>query len=146
MKINERLKHAIMWYSVPFQAFTSSRTNDIHNFRLNLMYLKIFKEGDYYIIPSMLMHLMYNTTFEHKDNNLELAVPLSLCRECNYKSVDSILTNIISHRYSRDSELLKITSDKYGTYYGNKGMVLYSLNFIRRCLIKGLQIIVCAPV
>lgn len=127
MKINARLEEILNNRLFPGHSlFASRRAYNIYKPNLNTAFLKsvVDREEHTVIIPCFMFlpytQMVCNANFSVTD----VAIPLSVGTFQSYKSADSILTNILRYIPYRDMELSKITSEKYGTYYGTEGIIL----------------------
>lgn len=129
MKIGRSLKNNIVLKSFPFyNIYGGMRTFNIHGNNINSLFLKNITDGDYVIIPSPLLFnfIQYNTIDGINLYKSNIIAPLSYEYPANYKSVESLINNLLCYMPQRDRFIRKITSEKYGTYYGSEGMILNS--------------------
>lgn len=126
MKISNRLSSILTNRSYPFNGrITQYRKCNLHGSDLNHRFIHTVNEDNYFIVP---VPMLYNFIEENKDSTSKsnIIYPLSLSISYNIKTLDSMVARILQYNMRKDSELIKVVSEKYGIYYGSEGMILDS--------------------
>lgn len=135
MKITKRLKRTIESGLLNSYALSTTRSSYLHAHHLK-MFASPFIEGDRFELPSFL-----HSTGIYKDliDDTRSIVPIGKNNaNSSYKTVDSILNRILNFKGSVDMGILGVTSDKYGTWYGCRGLLLdKDFNVILMSVIEG---------
>ena len=126
MKISARLNNVIDRYLLYPSAITGSlRRVDINDNPANSLFLNIKSDSDKIEIPVFL----YDTAIDYIKHaggkfNTDIIIPLNYSFCNNYRTVDSILGYLLASSPRLDEEIRKNSSEKYGTYYGGRGIIL----------------------
>lgn len=135
MKITKGLKRTIESELLGSYELSTVRSSQLHEHPLK-MFANPFKEGDRFEIPTFL-----HSTSIYKDliSNTRSIVPIGKnSTNSSYKTVDSILNKILNFKGSVDLGILGVTSDKYGTWYGCRGLLLdKDFNVVLMSVIEG---------
>ena len=135
MKITKGLKRTIESELLGSYALSTTRSSYLHEHHLK-MFASPFIEGDRFELPSFL-----HSTDIYKDliDDTRSIVPIGKNNaNSSYKTVDSILNRILNFKGSVDLGILGVTSDKYGTWYGCKGLLLdKDFNVVLMSVIEG---------
>lgn len=120
MILSEKLKRAIH-YSLfsPVRILSHIRCWDLNKHNVNNLFLCTFRKQDSTEVPL----IIFDSITEY---NLPFNTVVSMSTEgryCPYKTVDSIVSYFIESNIHLDSELHKLESEKYGTYYGGRGVI-----------------------
>lgn len=126
MKVSARLENILLHRSFPFHAImSSSRKSNIQDCDVNTRLLHTIDDEGVFIVPVPLLCEFVNVNVISSDI-INIVSPLSIAAPCQVKTVDSMVSYILKHNMRKDSELMKVVSEKYGTYYGTEGMILDS--------------------
>lgn len=100
--------------------YGGSRNARIQEHTINKLFLNVYKEENSIEIPLLLHDSFLNST------NLEesFIIPLGIGRTTEYKTVDAIISCIIGSTPYLDREIICVNSEKFGTYYGARGIIL----------------------
>ena len=135
MKITKGLKRTIESELLNSYALSTTRSSYLHEHHLK-MFASPFIEGDRFELPSFL-----HSTDIYKDliDDTRSIVPIGKNNaNSSYKTVDSILNRILNFKGSVDLGILGVTSDKYGIWYGCKGLLLdKDFNVVLMSVIEG---------
>lgn len=121
MIISEKLRRAIHFSLFSLVRIASHpRCWDLNNHNVNNLFLRAFRKQDSIEVP-----LIISSSIIEYGLPFNTIVPMSTeGRYCPYKTVDSIVSCFIESVIYTDSELHKLESEKYGTYYGGRGVIL----------------------
>lgn len=126
MKISSRLEAILLNRSFPFRAIMHSiRKSNIQDCDINTRLLHTINDGDVFIVPVPILCEFVNVNVISSDI-VNIVSPLSIAAPCHIKTVDSMVSYMLKHNMRKDSELIKVVSEKYGTYYGAEGIILDS--------------------
>lgn len=126
MKISNRLSSILVNRSYPFNGRISyHRKCNLHGSDVNHRFIHTVNEDNYFIVP---VPMLYSFVEENKGSTSKsnIVYPLSLSLSYNIKTLDSMVARILQYTMRNDNELIKVISEKYGTYYGSEGMILDS--------------------
>ena len=127
MKISNRLETILINRSFSFRSPQySSRKSTIYDTDVNTRFVRTINEGDTFIVPTFMMSDFAYPYLRNNEIRKNIVYPMSIGCPYYIKSVDSIVSYILKNNIRLDSELIKIISEKYGTYYGTEGLILNS--------------------
>lgn len=117
MKISARLSRVIDRKILPFVLNCNYRRSaSIHSHKLNKLFVTSHHSNNIVEIPLFAGNLFY------KDPNI--IKPLCIQGSYTYKTVDSILYTILNNQSRLDDEIIKVSSEKFGEYYGTNGLIM----------------------
>jgi hypothetical protein len=103
----------------------SSRKSNIQDCDVNTILLHTIDDEGAFIVPVPILCEFVNANVISSDI-ANIVSPLSIAVPCHVKTVDSMISYMLKHNMRKDSEIIKVVSEKYGTYYGAEGMILDS--------------------
>ena len=127
MKINARLEGTIINRLFLYHSyFSTRRVNNVYSPSLNTSFIRTLlnTEDNTVIIPGFIFNVYTKSINSNNIGTFDSVLPLSIGYNQEYKSPDSILVNLLTYMPCRDNGLTKITSAKYGTYYGAEGFIM----------------------
>lgn len=125
MKISNRLETILINRSFNYRSIqSSSRKSAIQGADVNTRLLHTIDNEGVFIVPVPLLCEFANINVS-SSNIVNIAHPLSFTT-CDVKTVDSMIVYMLRHNMRKDVEIMKVVSEKYGTYYGAEGMILDS--------------------
>lgn len=126
MKISSRLEAVLLNRSFSYRAIMgSSRKSHIQDCDVNTRLLHTIDDGDTFIVPVPILCEFVNINVINSDI-VNIVSPLSINIPYRVQTVDSMISFMLKYNMRKDSEIAKVISDKYGTYYGAEGMILDS--------------------
>lgn len=125
MKISNRLETILINRSFNYRSIQgSSRKSAIQGADVNTRLLHTIDNEGVFIVPIPLLWEFVDINVS-SSNIVNIAHPLSFTT-CGVKTVDSMIVYMLRHNMRKDVEIMKVVSEKYGTYYGAEGMILDS--------------------
>jgi hypothetical protein len=125
MKISTRLETILINRSFNYRSIQgSSRKSAIQGVDVNTRLLHTIDNEGVFIVPVPLLCEFVNINVS-SSNIVNIAHPLSFTT-WDVKTVDSMIVYMLRHNMRKDAEIMKVVSEKYGTYYGAEGMILDS--------------------
>lgn len=126
MKVSSRLETILLNRSFPYHTIMgSSRKSNIQDCDVNTRLLRTIDDVDVFIVPVPILCEFVNKNINDNDST-NIVIPLSIALPYRVQTVDSMISFMLKYNMRKDSEIAKVISDKYGTYYGTEGMILDS--------------------
>ena len=126
MKISSRLEAVLLNRSFPYRTIMHSiRKANIQDCDVNTRLLHTIDDEGVFIVPVPILCEFVNTNVISSDI-VNIVSPLSIAIPYSVKTVDSMVSSMLRHNMRKDNELMKVVSEKYGTYYGAEGIILDS--------------------
>lgn len=127
MKISARLESVLLNRSFPYHHIINSyRKLYIQGTDVNTRLLRTINEEGIFIVPASILFEFTKANVNSNNIACNIISPISVSSPYSIKSADSLIINMLRHSMKKDAEIMKMVSEKYGTYYGTEGMILDS--------------------